>query len=109
MFRQLRYSRASSLTGSLRAFPKKADEQRQHHHAAGVHQKQDKRKRSYSRKQEKTNASEQSPENRNAREPNTCAPSLRNADVVPTVRRVPKVRKTAATIVSTRTNSERAS
>src|ERR1019366_2593724 len=50
-----------SLAGSLRAFSKKAYEQRQHHHAAGVHQERNKRKRSYSRKQEKSNASELPP------------------------------------------------
>lgn len=83
MLRQLRGSRASPLAGSLRTFSKKAHNQHQHHHAAGVHQERDKRKQSHSRKQEKTNASEQSAQNWNAGEPNVGAPSLRDADIVP--------------------------
>jgi hypothetical protein len=83
ILRQLRCLRALSLARSLWTFSKKADDQHQHHYAAGVHQERDKRKQSHFRKQEKTNASERSAENWNAREPNACAPSLRNADVVP--------------------------
>jgi hypothetical protein len=54
----------------------------QHEHAAGVRDGRDKRKKSDSRKQQKTSASEQSPENWNAREPNMFAPSVYDADVV---------------------------
>jgi hypothetical protein len=78
----LRGSRASSLAGCLRVFSKKTYEQSKHHHAAGVGHEWDKRKESDSRKQEKTNASEQSPENWNAREPNVFAPSPHDAEVV---------------------------
>jgi hypothetical protein len=74
----------SFLAGTTKVFFENVHEQgEQHEHAAGVRQRRDKRKKSDSRKQEKTGASEQSPENWNAREPNMFAPSVHDADVVP--------------------------